>query len=79
MYWIFFLSLKGTSIFEIQVRDGDTGIPRKINLEILGDREKFFELDVHGHSDEGVLSASLLKTDGTILDRELPVSNIVSK
>ena len=62
----------GTSIFEIKVRDGDTGIPRKIDLEILGDRENFFELEIFGHSPEGVLSASLKKSEGTILDRELP-------
>ena len=42
-------------------------------LEILGDKEQFFELEIHGHSSEGVLSASLKKTDGTILDRELSV------
>lgn len=50
----------GTTIFEIKVRDGDTGIPRKIELEILGDSENFFELEVFGHSPDGVLSASLV-------------------
>ena len=42
------------------MRDGDTGIPRKIELEILGDSENFFELEVFGHSSDGVLSASLV-------------------
>ena len=65
---------EGTSVFEIQVRDGDTGIPRKIDLEIIGDTENFFELEVHGHSEEGVLMASLKKTTGNVLDRESPVS-----
>ena len=50
----------GTTIFEVKVRDGDTGIPRKIELQILGDSENFFQLEVFGHSPDGVLSAALV-------------------
>jgi hypothetical protein len=63
---------QGTTIFEIKVRDGDTGIPRKLDLSIVGDTENFFELENLGHSEDGILSASLKKTSGNILDRELP-------
>jgi hypothetical protein len=63
---------KGTTIFEIKVRDGDTGIPRKLDLSSVGDTENFFELENLGHSEDGILSASLKKTSGNILDRELP-------
>ena len=62
----------GTTIFEIKVRDGDTGIPRKIELEILGDSENFFELEVFGHSPDGVLSASLVS-----LNLKFPIVNVV--
>ena len=54
------------------MRDGDTGIPRKLDLSIVGDTENFFELENLGHSEDGILSASLKKTSGNILDRELP-------
>jgi hypothetical protein len=64
---------QGTTIFEIKVRDGDTGIPRKLDLSIVGDTENFFELENLGHSEDGILSASLKKTSGNTLDRELPV------
>ena len=67
------ISFQGTTIFEIKVRDGDTGIPRNIDLSIIGDTENFFELEEHGHSEDGILSASLKKTSGNILDRELEV------
>ena len=70
MYLILF---QGTTIFEIKVRDGDTGIPRKLDLSIVGDTENFFELENLGHSEDGILSASLKKTSGNTLDRELPV------
>ncbi len=66
------LLLQGTAIFDIKVRDGDTGRPRNLELEILGDEENFFQLDVRGHDAQGILSASLVKSPGTILDRELP-------
>ena len=39
----------------------------------MGDTENFFELEDHGHSEDGILSASLKKTSGNILDRELDV------
>ena len=55
------------------MRDGDTGIPRKLDLSIVGDTENFFELENLGHSEDGILSASLKKTSGNTLDRELPV------
>ena len=64
---------QGTTIFDIKVRDGDTGIPRKLDLSIVGDTENFFELENLGHSEDGILSASLKKTSGNTLDRELPV------
>ena len=64
---------QGTTIFEIKVRDGDTGIPRKLDLSIVGDTENFFELENLKHSEDGILSASLKKTSGNTLDRELPV------
>lgn len=65
---------EGTEIFEIKVRDGDTGIPRKLDLTISGDNEGFFELENLGQSSDGILTASLRKTAGNVLDRELPVS-----
>ena len=68
--------LQGTAIFEVKVRDGDTGIPRKLDLSIIGDTENFFELDEHGQSEDGILSASLRKTSGNTLDRELLVSAV---
>ncbi len=64
--------MQGTIIFDIQVRDGDTGIPRNIDLSIVGDVEDFFELEILNQSPEGILSASLKKSQGTVLDRELP-------
>ena len=47
------LIFQGTSIFNILVRDGDTGFPREIELSLVGDREGFFELDVGGHDETG--------------------------
>ena len=69
---IFFL-FQGTTIFEIAVRDGDTGKPRKLDLEIIGDVQNFFELEPRGHDDKGVLTASLKKSEATVLDREIEV------
>ena len=60
------------------MRDGDTGIPRKLELDIIGDIENFFELEVHGHTNEGVLMAYLKKTANTVLDRESPVSGFLN-
>ncbi len=65
--------LQGTKIFDIAVRDGDTGKPRKLELEILGDLQNFFVLDVQGHDEKGVLTAALKKSEETILDREIQV------
>ena len=70
---------EGAAIFEIKVRDGDTGIPRNLNLEIVGDTEDFFELEEVSTAKDGVLTASLKKKPGTILDRELPVRFIPEK
>ena len=64
---------QGTKIFDIAVRDGDTGKPRKLELEILGDAQNFFVLDVQGHDEKGVLTAALKKSEETILDREIQV------
>ena len=72
---VYLILFQGTTIFEIKVRDGDTGIPRKLDLSIVGDTENFFELENLGHSEDGILSASLKKTSGNTLDRELPVRN----
>lgn len=69
---------EGTVIFEVKVRDGDTGIPRKVDLTIDGDDENLFELEDLGHSPEGILTALLKKSAGTVLDRELPVSSVLN-
>ena len=68
-----FFLFQGTTIFEIAVRDGDTGKPRKLDLEIIGDVQNFFELEPRGHDDKGVLTASLKKSEATVLDREIEV------
>ena len=66
--------LQGTKIFDILVRDGDTGKPRNIDVSLVGDVQKFFEIDVKGHDEKGVLSAALVKSQDTTLDREIEAS-----
>ena len=62
---------QGSPIFEILVRDGDTGIPRPIQLTIEGDRLDYFQLIRKEVSSEGVLSVTLA-TSQNIIDREHP-------
>jgi len=64
-------SPEGSPIFEILVRDGDTGIPRPIDLTIEGDKLNFFELVQKQLSSDGVLSVTLA-TSSNIIDREHP-------
>jgi len=64
-------SQEGAPIFEILVRDGDTGIPRPIELTIEGDRLDYFQLIQNQVSSEGVLSVTLA-TSQNIIDREHP-------
>lgn len=60
---------KGSHIFEIEVRDGDTGIPRDLELSIVGDKLGYFELENPSQNESGVLTA-VLQTSGTLIDRE---------
>lgn len=55
------------------VRDGDTGLPRKIELSLVGDDQGFFTLETIGHDKSGVLSAMLKTADDVIIDREAEV------
>jgi len=64
-------SQEGSPIFEILVRDGDTGIPRPIQLTIEGDRLEYFQLIQNQVSSDGVLSVTLA-TSQNIIDREHP-------
>ena len=66
--------LQGTNIFDILVRDGDTGKPRNIDVSLVGDVKMFFDIDVKGHDEKGVLSAALVKSQDTTLDREIEAS-----
>ena len=62
---------EGTEIFSIQVRDGDTGIPRPIELTIEGDRLAYFKLQRLEESSNGVIVAGLTTTSN-IINREHP-------
>lgn len=73
VHQLFQIDFQGSTVFEIAVRDGDTGKPRKLELKIVGDTQNFFTLDVKGHDEKGVLTASLKKSEETILDREIEV------
>lgn len=64
-------SEEGSPIFEILVRDGDTGIPRPIILTIEGDKLDYFQLRQNQISRDGVLSVTLT-TSQNIIDREHP-------
>ena len=68
---------QGTKIFKIDVRDGDTGKPRKIELSIIGDNLGFFTLEDEKYDEStGRMTAWLTKSKDNILDREHPVSEI---
>ena len=63
---------EGSLIFSIQVRDGDTGIPRPIELTLEGDRLSYFELrPAELNQETGVLTAPLTTTSN-IINREHP-------
>jgi len=62
-------TIEGTPIFQILVRDGDTGIPRPIELTIEGDKLGYFQLKQNQLSSDGVLSVNLT-TSQNIIDRE---------
>ena len=71
------LFAQGTKIFKIDVRDGDTGKPRKIELSIIGDRQGFFVLEDEKYEEKtGIMTAWLTKSNRNALDRENPVRNI---
>ena len=61
----------GQPIFEIQVRDGDTGIPRPLDLNLVGDKLNYFRLVEESVSPDGILTVSLTTTEN-IIDREDP-------
>ena len=61
----------GQPIFEIQVRDGDTGIPRPLELSVIGDKLEYFRLVEETVSPDGILSVTLVTTEN-IIDREHP-------
>ena len=61
----------GSPIFDILVRDGDTGLPRNIDLSIVGDDEGFFFIDTSaGHDESGLLKAVLRSSNDNFIDRE---------
>lgn len=71
------LFFKGTELFKILVRDGDTGRPRRIDLSIAGDHQGLFSIGQQQYDEvTGVVSVTLIKSDGTVLDREDPVSDL---
>ena len=53
----------------LQVRDGDTGIPRPVELSLVGDKLQYFSLVTRGISPDGTLTASLVTSDN-VIDRE---------
>ena len=61
----------GQTIFEIKVRDGDTGIPRDLQLDIIGDSLDYFSLENERVSPEGIVTVNLGTTEN-IIDREHP-------
>ena len=61
----------GQTIFQIKVRDGDTGIPRDLELDIVGDSLDYFSLENERVSPEGILTVNLGTTQN-IIDREHP-------
>ena len=61
----------GSSIFEIQVRDGDTGIPRPIDLRLEGEGLGYFSLVQKFVFEDGTLTVDLTTTDN-VIDRENP-------
>ena len=68
---------QGSKIFKIEVRDGDTGKPRRIELSIVGDTLGFFSLEDEKYDEtSGRMTAWLTKSRETTLDRENPVSTI---
>lgn len=64
---------QGSPIFQILARDGDSGLPRNLELSLEGDTQGFFALDISGHDDQGVLSATLRVAEGAVIDREKEV------
>ena len=69
--------MQGSKIFKIEVRDGDTGKPRRIELSIVGDTLGFFSLEDEKYDEtSGRMTAWLTKSRETTLDRENPVSTI---
>ena len=61
----------GQTIFQIKVRDGDTGIPRDLELDIIGDSLDYFSLENERVSPDGILTVNLGTTQN-IIDREHP-------
>ena len=69
--------IQGSKIFKIEVRDGDTGKPRRIELSIVGDTLGFFSIEDEKYDEtSGRMTAWLTKSRETTLDRENPVSTI---
>ena len=55
----------------VQVRDGDTGIPRPVKLSLEGERLGYFDLVQRSLSPEAILTVDLVTTDN-VIDRENP-------
>ena len=56
----------GTEIFSVVVRDGDTGIPRQVELSLQGDSLGYFQLARQQQAEDGTLTASIVTTDNLI-------------
>lgn len=66
------LCMQGTSILNIQARDGDMGDPRNVLLTIEDDTLGYFGLVKHARSPGSAISVADLVTSNKSIDREHP-------
>lgn len=64
--------VQGTSILNIQAKDGDLGDPRNVLLTIEGDLLGYFSLVQHARSPTSAISVADLVTSNKSIDREHP-------
>ena len=68
---------QGTAIFEIIARDGDTGKPRELELDLVGDSLDFFVLEDARHdAASGLHTATLRTSEVNVIDREMEVRSL---
>ena len=61
----------GSAIFDVSVRDGDTGEPRPVELSVEGDTLGYFSLVQKSLDEDGTLTVQLTTTQ-KLIDREDP-------